>query len=337
MKRQLALFLFFFSTVVFTVGVNAVQTPLPGAPEAPPTAHLESAPAPEAHSDAFNFAETIAHHLSDAPLWQLSLAGYDISITKRVMMLFIVSGLLLLVLIPAARRIAKNPYKKPSRFQGMVESLVNFVRHDVGHASMGHHGKSYEPFLLTLFFFILLCNLLGLIPSFGDIYVFIGQAVGFIAPSTGHVDSLHLSMPEKLWPGLTATGDIGVTAALAGIAFIAIILSGFAYQGPYFIRNIVPKGIPLILWPIMWPIELLGLFTKPFALAIRLLANMTAGHMIILVLLGFIFQFQSYAVAPVSVAGAIVIYLLEIFIAFLQAYIFVFLTALFISQVQHRH
>lgn len=104
-----------------------------------------------------------------------------------------------------------------------------------------------------------------------------------------------------------------------------------------FIRNIVPDGIPLLLWPIMWPIEFIGLFTKPFALAIRLLANMTAGHMIILVLLGFIFQFQSYLVAPVSIAGSIAIYLLEIFVAFLQAYIFTFLTSLFISQVQHRH
>lgn len=251
-------------------------------------------------------------------------------------MLFLAAGLLLLILIPPARRIAKDPYRKPSRFSGFVEVLVNFIRHDVAHASLGHHSHPYEPYLLTLFFFILISNLLGLIPSLGEIYVTIGQAVGLIHAHGGH-DSLQLPLAEKLWPGITATGDIGVTATLAIFSFIVILISGFAYQGVLFIRNIVPNGIPLLLWPIMWPIEFIGLFTKPFALAIRLLANMTAGHMIILVLLGFIFQFQSYFIAPVSVAGAVAIYLLELFVAFLQAYIFTFLTSLFISQVQHRH
>jgi F-type H+-transporting ATPase subunit a len=288
-------------------------------------------------SGEFNFAETIAHHLSDAPLWKLELAGYDISITKRVVMMFLAALILLVILIPVARRIAKDPQRKPSRFSGFIEVLVNFIRNDVAHASLGHHARPYEPFLLTLFFFILISNLLGLIPSLGEIYVFAGQATGFIQTHGGHVDSLHLSWAEKLWPGTTATGDIGVTATLAVISFLVILLSGFAYQGVMFIRNIVPKGIPIFLWPIMWPIEFIGLFTKPFALAIRLLANMTAGHMIILVLLGFIFQFQSYFVAPISVAGAVAIYMLELFVAFLQAYIFTFLTSLFISQVQHRH
>lgn len=294
----------------------------------PATAHGAEAP--------FSFAETIAHHLSDAPLWKLELAGYDISITKRVVMLFLAAGLLLLMLIPPARRIAKDPYRKPSRFSGFVEVMVNFIRNDVAHASLGHHSHPYEPYLLTLFFFILISNLLGLIPSLGEIYVTIGQAVGLIHAHGGH-DSLQLPLAEKIWPGITATGDIAVTATLAIFSFIVILISGFAYQGVLFIRNIVPNGIPLLLWPIMWPIEFIGLFTKPFALAIRLLANMTAGHMIILVLLGFIFQFQSYFIAPVSVAGAVAIYLLELFVAFLQAYIFTFLTSLFISQVQHRH
>lgn len=297
---------------------------------------LHNAAPAAAHGEAFSFAETIAHHLSDAPLWKLELAGFDISITKRVMMLFLAAGLLLLILIPPARRIAKNPYAKPSRFSGFVEVLVNFIRNDVAHASLGHHSHPYEPYLLTLFFFILISNLLGLIPSLGEIYVTIGQAVGLIHAHGGH-DSLQLPLAEKIWPGITATGDIGVTATLAIFSFIVILISGFAYQGVLFIRNIVPNGIPLLLWPIMWPIEFIGLFTKPFALAIRLLANMTAGHMIILVLLGFIFQFQSYFIAPVSVAGAVAIYLLELFVAFLQAYIFTFLTSLFISQVQHRH
>jgi len=338
-----------FSTLLFTYAVSANPVPNAAAPQAgsgaaavhaAPAAGGDAHAAPAesaAHSDAFSFAETIAHHLSDAPLWKLELAGYDISITKRVVMLFLAAFLLVLILVPAARRIAKNPYAKPTRFTGFIEVLVNFIRNDVAHASLGHHAHPYEPYLLTLFFFILISNLLGLIPSLGELYVFAGQATGLMHAHAGHADSFSLPIAEKLWPGITATGDIAVTATLAIFTFLVILISGFAYQGAMFIRNIVPGGIPLLLWPIMWPIEFIGLFTKPFALAIRLLANMTAGHMIILVLLGFIFQFQSYFIAPVSIAGAMAIYLLELFVAFLQAYIFTFLTALFISQVQHRH
>lgn len=356
MKKRNAVLAIFFGVITLVslcpaaLSANpapaAVAAPKAGAPTQPAAiaqgaeVHASGDAAAAEHaagSDAFSFAETIAHHLSDAPLWKLELAGYDISITKRVVMLFIAAALLVLILVPAARRIAKDPYKKPSRFTGFIEVLVNFIRHDVAHASLGHHSHPYEPYLLTLFFFILISNLLGLIPSLGEIYVFVGQATGLLHAHAGHADSLSLPLAEKLWPGITATGDIAVTATLAIFTFLVVLLSGFAYQGVLFIRNIVPDGIPLLLWPIMWPIEFIGLFTKPFALAIRLLANMTAGHMIILVLLGFIFQFQSYFIAPVSIAGAIAIYLLEIFVAFLQAYIFTFLTSLFISQVQHRH
>jgi len=328
--------------ILTTIGIFANEPVKTGAPAHPVlTAAPETHGAPTTHEAnpaeaAFSFAETIAHHLSDAPLWKLEAAGYDISITKRVVMLFLGAFVLLLILIPAARRIGGDPYRKPSRFSGFIEVLVNFIRNDVAHASLGHHAHPYEPFLLTLFFFILVSNLLGLIPSLGEITVTIGQAVGVIHAHAGH-DSLQLPLAEKLWPGITATGDIAVTATLAIFSFIVILISGFAYQGVLFVRNVVPDGIPLLLWPIMWPIEFLGLFTKPFALAIRLLANMTAGHMIILVLLGFIFQFQSYYIAPVSVAGAVAIYMLELFVAFLQAYIFTFLTSLFIAQVQHRH
>ncbi|MBV6494003.1 MAG: ATP synthase subunit a [Turneriella sp.] len=294
-------------------------------------------PASSSHNaEEFNVAETIAHHLSDAPLWKLELSGYDISITKRVVMLFIAALLLCLILIPFARRIAKDPYKKPSRFTGFLEVLVNFIRKDVAHASLGHHSHPYEPFLLTLFFFILFANLLGLIPPIGEIVTTVGQVVGVAPAHTAH-DSLSLPMAEKLWPGLTATGDIAVTATLAMVSLLVIFISGFAYQGPLFVRNVVPDGIPLLLWPIMWPIEVIGIFTKAFALAIRLLANMTAGHMILIVLLGFIFQFQSYIIAPVSVLSAGAIYVLEIFVACLHAFIFTFLTSLFIAQVQHRH
>ncbi|RME92247.1 MAG: ATP synthase F0 subunit A [Candidatus Hydrogenedentota bacterium] len=284
-------------------------------------------------AEKFNLDEVVVHHLGDQPLWHLEIGGMDMSITKRVVMMWIASVLLLAIFIPLARKIAKNPYAKPSRWQSLLESLIQFVRFDVGKASMHLAHKSYDGFLLSLFFFILFCNLLGLIPPLGELVHIAGTLFGTTSSHHGH----ELPLAVKLWPASTATGDIAVTGTLAVISFIAIQISGLIYQGIAYIKNIVPKGVPLPLWVIMWPIEVLGQFTKPFALAIRLLANMTAGHLIILVLMSFIFQFQSYLVAPASILGSTAIYMLEIFVAFLQAYIFVFLTALFIAGAQHRH
>ena len=303
-------------------------------------AHNELSGATAPVKSGFDISEVIAHHLGDEKLWLFSVniggTELDMSITKRVVMMWIAAALMLFIFIPAARKIAKRPYDKPSRFTGVVEVFTNFIRKDVSEGSMGHHSHPYDPFLLTLFFFVLFCNLLGLVPPLGELAQFIGEATG-LAQHGEHHDGLHLPILVKLWPGITPTGDISVTAALAVMSFLVILIAGFAHQGILFIRNIVPKGIPLALWPMMWVLEFVGQFTKPFALAIRLLANMTAGHLIILALMGFIFQFESYYVAPASVLSATAIYLLELFVAFLQAYIFVFLTALFISQVQHRH
>ena len=281
----------------------------------------------------FNLGEVIAHHLSDTPLWNLQAWGIDISITKRVVMMWIASFFLLAIFLPVARSLATDPYKRPSRFKAFLESLIEFIRKDVSEASLGHHHKSYDGFLLTVFFFILISNLLGLIPPLGEIAQLVAVHTNLIHGASHH----EIPLLVKLWPGITATGDIAVTATLAVISFLVILFSGFVYQGVGFIKNIVPRGIPAPLWIIMWPIEFIGQFTKPFALAIRLLANMTAGHLIILVFMSFIFQFQSYAVAPASVLGSVAIYMLEIFVSFLQAYIFTFLTALFISGAQHRH
>ncbi|MDH5716742.1 MAG: F0F1 ATP synthase subunit A [Spirochaetia bacterium] len=285
--------------------------------------------------NGFNVVELIVHHLQDMPLWHLEIAGIDLSITKRIMMMWIGVFFLFIIFIPLARKISKDPYKKPSRFSGMMEVFIDFIRKDVGEGSMGHYSKHYEPFLLTLFFFILAGNLLGLVPPLGEFFQVTGELTGLIhhQEGAGH----DIPFLAKLWPGITSTGDIGVTASLAFISFIVIQLAGFIHQGIAYIKNIVPNGIPGPMWIIMWPIEVFGQFTKPFALAIRLLANMTAGHMIILVFMGFIFQFQSYAVVPISIAASTAIYMLELFVAFLQAYIFVFLTALFVAGAQHRH
>ena len=286
-------------------------------------------------TSGFDMGELIVHHLSDSPLWHFEIGGYDLSITKRVVMMWIAAIFMLSIFIPAARRIAKNTYKRPSRFSGMIEVLVNFIRKDVGEGSMGSHSRNYEPFLLTMFFFILFSNLLGLIPPLGElVHTVAGIFGGGHEVAAGAHD---VPTAVKIWPGITPTGDINVTATLAIFSFVAIIGAGFANQGIAFVKNIVPKGIHWAIWPIMWPIELAGLIIKPTALAIRLLANMTAGHLMILVFLGFIFQFQNIWVAFPSVGASVAIYLLEIFVGFLQAYIFVFLTALFIGAAQHRH
>jgi len=167
--------------------------------------------------------------------------------------------------------------------------------------NLGEEGKHYLPFLLTVFFFILFCNLLGLIPYAG-----------------------------------TATGNVSVTAALALIALSMIQLGGIRQHGlAHHFKNLVPHGIPVWLLPIMIPVEVMGQLTKPFALCIRLYANMTAGHIVIYSLLGLIFLFKSLVVAPVSVGFALFISVLELFVAFLQAYIFTMLTSLFMGMAIH--
>jgi len=290
-----------------------------------------------AETSDYNFNEVMSHHLGDSDVLKIKkIAGIDLSITKRVVMLWIAAFFMLIIFIPAARSIAKNRFRKPGRATGMLEVFVNFIRHDVADAAMGHHSKSYEPFLLTLFFFILFSNLLGLVPPLGEIAHLVGQWTGISHAAEGH-GAHETPLLAKIWPGITATGDLSVTGTLAILSFLVIQLTGFVYQGVAYVRNIVPKGVPGFVWPIMWVVEALGKITKPVALALRLLANMTAGHMLILVILGFIFQFQSIGVAFISVPASVAIYLLELFVAFLQAYIFVFLTALFIAESQHRH
>ena len=284
------------------------------------------------HEEDFNLGEIISHHLADATLWDIDFMGFDIPITKRVVMMWIVSLILLSTLIPLARRLAKRPFDRPSRFGGFIESVVNFIRIDIGQATMGHHSKPYEPFLLTLFFFILISNLLGLVPPLGEAAQIIGESLGLI-----HHVGKEPSFLVKLWPGITATGDISVTIGLSALVLLLMLSSGFIYQGAAYIKNIVPKGIPFGIAQLLWLVELAGLLIKPIALSIRLLANMTAGHIIILILMSFIFQFQSYYLVPISVGSSVAIYFLEIFVAFLQAFIFTFLASLFISEAHHRH
>lgn len=266
--------------------------------------------------------------------------GIPLHITRRVMMMFIVAGIMLAIFLGAARIISRNIYRVQGRFTGIVEVMVGYLRDDIAEANMHHPKSYYVTYIFTAFFFILIANLLGLFPQFGEIAMHIqhavqGQPLGFHA-EPGQTDPKILA----IWPGITVTGDIAVTFALALLTVLFIYLAGFQYQGPKFILHAVPNGVPWWLFPLMWPIEfIIGPIAKGFALMIRLLANMTAGHVLILVIAGFIFQFKDawMMVVPISVVGLSFLYVLEIMVAVLQAFIFTLLSAIFIGMSMHRH
>ncbi len=255
-----------------------------------------------------SLGDVILHHVSDSnplefpPLGeihlpQLELFGIDISITKHVVMMWVAALLLIVGLALMGRR----RRRVPKGLSAILEMFVVFIRDEIAVKNIGKEGIRHVPYLLTTFFFILICNLLGLIP----------------------------------W-GSTPTGNLMVTAALAVVAFLAIQAAGFQQFGflGYF-RSLVPQGVPPGIREFILGIEFIGMLTKPFALCMRLFANMLAGHIVILALLGLIFVFKSYFVVPVSIGLALFIYMLEIFVAFLQAYIFTMLTAVFIGMTRH--
>jgi len=258
------------------------------------------------HAD--DIGSTIMHHITDGNtldlgfteihLPQFHVMGIDLSITKHVVMMWVASVVLIALFGLAFRR----RKMVPGGVGNLLEALVLFVRDEISIKNMGeHHGKKLAPYMLTLFFFILACNLLGLLPL-----------------------------------GATATGNVNVTAGLAILSFIMIQLEGMRENG--FIKhwkNLVPHGLPIFVLPIMIVVEILGMFVKPFALCIRLFANMTAGHVAILAFLGMIFIFKNAFVGVVAVPLALGIMLLELFVAFLQAYIFTMLTSLFIGFSVH--
>ncbi|MDA0986580.1 MAG: F0F1 ATP synthase subunit A [Bacteroidetes bacterium] len=218
----------------------------------------------------------------------------DLSITKHVAFILFSSLLLIISLSIAARKNSKS--KAPTGFGNLIEVLIIYIRDEIVLPNMGKSGLQYLPYLLTTFFFILVMNLFGLIPY-----------------------------------GASSTGNISVTAGLAIIAFIMIQYSAIKSQGIKHYLAHLTGGVQVWLWPIMIPIEIIGLFTKPFALCIRLFANMTGGHLVILSLIGLIFIFKTYIVAPISVLFVVGINLLELFVAVLQAYVFTMLTALFMG------
>lgn len=283
-------------------------------------------------SGEFDIGYTMMHHLTDAREWEapwgvvhlpqfepvhLGPLTIDFSITKHVLFMLIAALLVLLIMIPAGRKAqrarAGGADAGPKGASNVVEAFVLFVRDEIALKNIGHGGERYVPFIVTLFFFILFMNLLGMLP----------------------------------W-GATATGNIAVTAALAIMTLIVVEVAGMralgtkGYLGTIFYAphgmGAVGKAMMLV---IMTPVEFLGKLTKPFALAIRLFANMNAGHFIILALIGLIMLAMGTAatlvVIPAPVIMAVAIAALEIFVAFLQAYIFAMLSSVFIGLIRHAH
>ncbi|UXP33767.1 F0F1 ATP synthase subunit A [Reichenbachiella agarivorans] len=224
----------------------------------------------------------------------------DFSITKNVASLFL-SAFLLIVVFLAVARGYKNPKKAPKGIQSFFEPIIIFIRDEIAIPNIGEkQHKRFLPFLLTLFFFIWFNNLLGLMPG-----------------------------------GANLTGNISVTFVLACIVLIVTLFSTKKY---YWKHIFATPGVPWPVLIILIPIELVGILTKPFSLMVRLFANITAGHIIILSLFSLIFIFESYAVAPVSVAFALFMNFLELFVALLQAYVFTLLSAMYFgSAVEEGH
>ena len=235
------------------------------------------------------------------------------------------------VIVPAAKRIATGTggsveaYRTQGILANMVEAVCLYLRNDVFRPVLKDETNRYTPLLWTFFWFILVCNLLGLIP-FADL-----TGLFLYDVNNGH------------GIGGTATQSIWVTGALAVVAFL--FYNGTAVmRDPIGYLKHLTAGAPVFMWPIMIPVEIIGMFVKPFALALRLFANMTGGHIIIAVLLGFVASLiqalgtAGYGLALIPLLGGIAINMLEVLVAFIQAFIFTFLTCLFLGQlVVHEH
>jgi F-type H+-transporting ATPase subunit a len=248
----------------------------------------------------------------DLPVWNVHVAGktIDLGLTKHVVFLFLAAAatLILLLGVAASHKRHSHDVGRPKGFAAGMDAIILYLRNEIYLPVLGGHGgERYVPFCLTLFFFILWCNLFGLMP----------------------------------W-GSTPTGNIAVTATLAIITFVVVELAGIKALGKGYLGTIIywPHDQPFIMkalmTPIMTPVEIVGKFTKPFALTIRLFANMISGHVIILALIGLIFMF-GFKVFIAPLAMALFIMLLEILVAFIQAFIFSLLAAVFIGQIRASH
>ncbi len=301
-------------------------------------------PAQETGSEGFDAGEVIIEHVSNSPLDHPiielpTLLGINFSVTKHVLMLWIVAALLFVVITWSTRKYLKQDRPVPSGFMNALEAVVQFIRDSIVLPNVGERFlNTWTPLVLTFFFFIVTANAFGLIPLF--------EVVGAVDRFVLHTD--HESIINRvLHGGATATGNYNVTAGLATITFLAIIVAGTKAHG--FLKhwkNLAPSGLAWPVYFILIPIEVMGMLVKPFALTMRLAANMTGGHIAIMAILSFVFifgeMFQSALVGIgvgllVSVPLAVGISALEIIIVLVQAYVFTLLTAVFIGMAINVH
>ncbi len=305
----------------------------------------------EENEEKFNIGEMIMHHIADSHEWEISKGvsmplpvilyssdrgletflsskfhnenheynGYhlvhgdsekivpvdesrsiiDISITKNVASMMLSAFILIYIFTSIASAYAKNKGKAPKGFQNAMEVVILFIRDDVVKPNIGPKYEKYLPYMLSLFFFVLVNNILGLLPGAANV-----------------------------------TGNIAVTMTLAVITFIIVHLNANKH---YYKHLFSPTGVPAALLPVMIPVEIVGVFMKPFSLMIRLFANMTAGHIILLSLFGLIFIFKSLMIAPVISVFALFLNLIEIMVAFIQAFIFTLLSSMYIGSAIEEH
>jgi F-type H+-transporting ATPase subunit a len=302
------------------------------------------AAAAEGHAEKFNAGETILHHVANSPVSEPlihlpTIAGINFSVTKHVLMLWLVATFVFVVVTWAVRRYLRQDRLIPSGFMNALEAVVEFIRDDITQPNVGKKWvNTWTPLILTFFLFILCANAAGLIPIF--------DAIGLLDYYVLHTGE-HSFLKQMLHGGTTATANFNVTAALATITFGAIIVAGTKAHG--FVKhwmNLVPHGFAWPIYILLIPIEVLGMFVRPFALTMRLAANMTGGHIAILAILSFVFLFTEMAGraiagigvgALVSVPLAVGISGLEIIVVLVQAYVFTLLTAVFIGMAIHVH
>jgi F-type H+-transporting ATPase subunit a len=319
MKRLLPALLLLWA---LPLGAKAQEHPAPGHEPVAAPAHegAVSMPGHQAgaagHEGAAGEHESVAeeeedvsavlmHHVVDERYGHLYIGSLDVGPTKHLYFFFGAALLVILVIQFVVHFRYKNGV--PTGLGSLVEALVLFVRDDIAEKNIGHDGRRFTPLLLSFFFFILIAAFLGLMPF-----------------------------------SATSTGNINVTLGLAVVSFIAQQWGGISKFGLiHHFKGLVPPGLPGFLLPIMIPIEILSMFTKPFALMIRLFANMLAGHIVITTLLLLIPLMSAISIylgifmIPVSLGLSVFIMFLELLVAFIQAYIFTLLTAIFIGMYAH--
>jgi F-type H+-transporting ATPase subunit a len=294
-------------------------------------------------AEKFNAGTTIIEHISnnsEHPIVRLpKVFGIDFSITKHVLMLWLVAASLFIVVTWLVRRYVRQERLVPTGFMNALEAVVEFVRDTIVRPNVGDRWvNAWTPLILTFFLFILCANAIGLIPIF-DVLALLDHWVLHTGPDSFVKRVLH--------GGTTPTSNFNVTAALATITFSSIIIAGSRAHG--FVqhwKNIVPHGLHPLIYILLVPIEVLGMFVRPFALTMRLAANMTGGHIAIVAILSFVFLFAEMfhrAIAGVGVGLAVSVPLaagisaLEIIVALVQAYVFTLLSAVFIGMAIHVH